>query len=103
MPHYADGTECKVGDHVTGRVFNTEGTVAGTVVSITPGAESCNAKVRFTKVVPAGTDTENPQAPRMAVGKPNKVHSEAHGSSGPEVLVFDCEDYTDTKNLTKVA
>lgn len=47
MPHYKDGTEAKVGDHVRGKPYNTPHEVAAVVVSISPGAESCNMIVAF--------------------------------------------------------
>jgi hypothetical protein len=56
MPHYSDGTEAKVGDQVTGQFYNTTGVRAGTIISITPGAESCNAMVAFIEAVPISGD-----------------------------------------------
>ena len=98
MPHYADGTIAKVGDQVVGVLFNSgPAPHAGTIISITPGVESCNAMVQFTEVVPVGE-----LRPRMAVGDPRRVKTEAHGSSGPEADVYTCADYCDTKLLTKV-
>jgi len=103
MPHYADGTECKLGDFVKGRLANTEGVVAGTVISITPGAQACNAKVRFTKVGSAGPAVDMmPIAPRMAVGRPVLLHSMNHNSSGELQTIWDCEDYADIQNLTRI-
>ncbi len=45
MPHYADGSEAKVGDVVKGTTYNRPGTVIGLLTSITPGTESCNCQV----------------------------------------------------------
>lgn len=110
MPHYADGTEAKVGDQVIAPVFNSGDSKAGVIISITPGAESCNALIQFSEVRAVGEDP-----PRMAIrkhGSPEQgsgspadvrtVKTEAHGSSGPEVEVYVCADYCDTNKLTKV-
>lgn len=51
MPHYADGTESKVGDVVRGKGYNIKGPdgnlreVIGTVVFVNPNASSCNLQV----------------------------------------------------------
>jgi hypothetical protein len=50
--HYKDGTEARVGDQVAGKLYNTEGTRIGVIVSVTPGTESCNAMVTFHETVP---------------------------------------------------
>ena len=107
MPHYADGTEAKVGDQVIAPVFNSGGPKAGVIISITPGAESCNALIQFAEV----RGFEEP-APRMSVmsgdsggirvAHMRKVQTEQHGSSGPEAHVWICADYCDTNKLTKV-
>lgn len=47
IPHYSDGTEAKVGDLVVGTTYNQSETLEGTIVSITPGSEACNAIVQF--------------------------------------------------------
>lgn len=112
MPHYADGTEAKVGDQVTGKLYNSEGIKAGVIVSITPGAESCNAQVQFVEAKPI-IDAVMPEAPRMCLhgkGAPDDSHApfarivkgEQHGSSGPMFVVFQCADYCATNELTKV-
>jgi len=111
MPHYADGTEAKVGDQVTGKLYNSEGIKAGVIVSITPGQESCNAMVQFCQVMPRGAEK-----PRMALRTPPSderdpnaityvsrvVRGEAHGSAGDESDVYVCADYCATNELTKV-
>jgi hypothetical protein len=103
MPHYADGTEAKVGDQVTGTLANSKGIRAGTIVSITPGVESCNAKVRFTEVGSAGAAVDMmPIKPQMAIGNPELAYSQNHGSAGPLQTVWTCEDYCDTNKLTKI-
>lgn len=105
MPHYADGTPCNIGDMVTAKLFNTDHPVAGTVVSITPGADACNVKVRFVEAVFVVADDANGTLPRprMAVGEPHIAKSEQHGSAGHLIALYDCEDYCDTNKLTKIA
>jgi hypothetical protein len=107
MPHYADGSEAKVGDQVTGKLYNSGSEPkAGTIISITPGVESCNAMVQFTELVPLeeGVELAHAPKPRLAHAQvpPRESKAEAHGSSGPRVALFTCVDYTETKNLTKV-
>lgn len=99
MPHYADGTEAKVGDAVTGTFVNTPGVRAGTIISITPGAESCNAQIQFTVTEEYGSSDE---VPRMKVGEPRQVRGQQHGSAGPVFNLWTCVDYCDTNKLTKV-
>jgi len=108
MPHYADGTEAKVGDQVTGKLYNSEGIKAGVIISITPDQESCNAQVQFTETKPI-VDAVMPEAPRMALFSKDGesrltriVKGEAHGSQGPEFVVFQCADYCATNELTRV-
>jgi hypothetical protein len=104
MPHYADGTEARVGDQVVGRLYNSgPDPKAGVIVSVTPGVESCNATVQFSQVVPTGSER-----PRMAVRSDpdtymsRAVRGEQHGSAGPESDVYVCSDYCATNELTKV-
>jgi len=110
MPHYKDGTEANVGDMVFGKLYNTDGIQAGTLISITPGVESCNAMVQYTLAVPI----DNAKEPRMAVmaerssrddpahGIARKVKGQAHGTSGPEFYLFTCADFCAVNELTKV-
>lgn len=111
MPHYADGTEAKVGDQVIGRLYNSGPTLkAGVIISITPGVESCNAMVQFTEAVAYETDPggEDAAPPRMAVRDSNQlalkrvVRGEQHGSAGATFHLFTCADYCATNELTKV-
>lgn len=44
MPHYADGTEAKVGDLVKGKGYNVPHEIIGRVVNVRPGA-SCTLSV----------------------------------------------------------
>lgn len=115
MPHYADGTEAKVGDQVTGHLYNTPGVVAGTIVSITPGVDSCNAMVQYTRVLDPAEVTPEGYAKRgstllMAVEWDEKhivpghriKKSQMHQSDGPEVALVACADYCAINELTKV-
>lgn len=113
MPHYADGTEAKVGDQVFGKLYNTPGVRAGTIISITPGVESCNAMVGFLDAVAVGGGYAG-STPRMAVfedepgqtgtkrSRQRVVKSEAHGSAGDEYTLVECADYCATNELTKI-
>lgn len=120
MPHYSDGTEAKVGDQVIGQLYNTTGVRAGTIISITPGAESCNAMVAFIEAVPIDPAPSFEQieakAPRMAVRDPSTdpgystpalrrriVRGEAHGSAGATFALFECADFCAVRELTKVS
>jgi hypothetical protein len=52
MPHYSDGeTLAKTGDLVVGKTYNLHGrTIAGTVLEVIPGTDSCNLRVAFADV-----------------------------------------------------
>lgn len=50
--HYKDGTPAAIGDQVKGKPYNTDHEIAGVMVSITPGSDSCNCKVAFLEVIP---------------------------------------------------
>jgi hypothetical protein len=109
MPHYADGSEAKVGDQVTGVLYNSgPAPKAGTIISITPGVESCNAMVQYTEALPIADEGAPvmPEPPRNALfgagGPTRSVKGEQHGSSGQKFVLFTCTDYTETKQLTKV-
>lgn len=103
MPHYKDGSQAKVGDHVIGRLYNSgPEPKAGIIISITPGVESCNAQVQFTEARPVD-HTGSSARPGMALaGDPRIVKGEAHGSSGPTFALYTCADYCATNELTKV-
>lgn len=118
MPHYSDGTEAKVGDHVAGKLYNTDHEVAGTIISITPGADSCNCLVQYLEAVPL-PDYERQVLPKMAVydrevevkipdkDEPVKmkaassriVMGENHGAAGDKFVLFACADYSAIKDL----
>jgi len=103
MPHYKDGSEAKVGDHVVGKLYNSgPEPKAGVIISITPGTESCNAQVQFCEAKPVEDEFKLPEAPRMANGQTRMVQGEQHGSSGPRFVLFTCVDYCATNELTKV-
>lgn len=56
--HYKDGTIAQVGDLVKGTTYNTGGVVVvGTLVGITPGVESCNARVALAFVKSPGANS----------------------------------------------
>lgn len=48
MPHYADGTEAKVGDVVCGTGYNVKHQISGVVANIVPNSEACNIQVVHT-------------------------------------------------------
>ncbi len=111
MPHYADGSEAKVGDQVVGKLYNSgPAPKAGVIISVTPGAESCNAMVQFTEAVPYEADPggEDAKPPRMAlrdvdgIAIKRVVRGEQHGSAGATFHLFTCADYCATNELTKV-
>src|SRR4051794_27523083 len=53
MPHYADGTEAKLGDRVRGTGYNLKDSAnkplefEGIVVGVVPNSEACNIRVAF--------------------------------------------------------
>jgi IMP cyclohydrolase len=105
MPHYKDGKEAFIGDYVTGKCYNTTKTIAGTIISITKGVESCNAMVQFTTAVPIESDEF--KTPKMAVFDNGKLlhtikRSEAHQTSGDLVAFVVCNDYCSINELTKI-
>ncbi len=50
--HYKDGTEAKIGDLAYGNTHSGKDPVSGYVVSITPGAETCNAYIAVLRPLP---------------------------------------------------
>lgn len=117
MPHYKDGTEAKVGDHVVGQPYNTRHKVAGTIISITPGVDSCNCQVSFIQAVKAnelaqmyslsyhGGDGVVIRMARTDNGKPiHRVYKgEDHGSKGDEYALVECVDYGGVNDFELVA
>lgn len=131
MPHYKDGTEAKIGDQVVGKLYNTLGVRAGTIVSITPGMDTCNAMVAYIEPVPIDDHSQmawaelefrwqpgselTDKVPRMAtwVARPIEhpsrtrplfrvIRGEQHGSTGPFFALFECADYCAVAELEKV-
>ena len=90
--HYKNGREAIVGDRVIGRTYNQKDVVVGTLLSITPGAASCNCMVGYIKV------RELPITPGgLQVVK--VMGTENHGFSGKwSALVYE-EDYTQCDHL----
>lgn len=102
MPHYADGSPAAVGDFVTGKPYNTDHVIAGTIVSITADAESCNCQVAFTEVIDLEVYRKPGGRPRMAVGPDGLAPSEQHSTSGPFTVRVPCLDYGEVRAFTKV-
>lgn len=108
MPNYRNGRAAKVGDHVVGRTYNTDGIVAATLVAITPLAEYCNCEVEFIAVAPV--TVEPPPLggiscirPRMAMqGASRLERTENHGMAGPHAMRFTCRDYGEIKAFLHV-
>lgn len=50
--HYKNGRAAKVGDPVVGTVYNTPGIIAGILLGITPGTDTCNCRVGMIKSTP---------------------------------------------------
>jgi hypothetical protein len=102
MPHYKNGRQAKVGDPVIGTVFNTKGTVSGTLMSVTPGSDFCSCLVGFLVTNPIGVDAAMDSAPPMAaVNKLRPVghKSEQHGTVGQDMSTYFCQDYSECKHL----
>lgn len=105
--HYKNGKAATAGDPVVGTVFNNGGQiVAGTLVSITPGPDSCSAMVGY--LVTAKTDEKTFRQGYVLVnGKPMYLSNglvkvqgtEKHGSDGDVAVTLYVQDYTECKNL----
>lgn len=103
MPHYADGTQAEVGDHVIGKPYNTPHEVAGTIVSISPSQDTCNCQVQFTDVVPLAEYTQG-KRPRNEISGAHRVsHSADHSTRGEPVVVASCVDYGEVKAFKLVS
>ena len=92
--HYKNGREAKVGDLVVGKTYNTNGvTISGTLISLTPGPDSCSCEVGYLAVVPV-------DAPMPSYEKPVRIAgSENHGNAGARVVVQYKSDYSECRNL----
>lgn len=89
--HYKNGREAKVGDPVVGKTYNTQGaTISGTLISLTPGPDSCSCEVGYLAVQEAEAREDRPV--RLA-------GSEQHGNAGARVVVGYRADYSECKNL----
>lgn len=88
MPHYADGTEAKRGDHVQGKPYNTPHEVTGVVVGVIPGSEACNVRVAFAR----------PRKP----GDIRVVNISGYDPTGAEHNVAIDVDYGETKAFRKI-
>jgi hypothetical protein len=89
--HYKNGREAKVGDPVVGKTYNTgSATISGTLISLTPGADSCSCEVGYLVVQPEGSREDRPV--RLA-------GSEKHGGGGPRVVTGFRFDYSQCSNL----
>jgi hypothetical protein len=90
MPHYADGTEAKIGDIVKGISYNVKHEIIGKVVNVRPG-ESCTLSVAtVTKKTPVHFTSMDGETPSIA-----KEFAACH-------VVAELE-YGDTKCFTKIA
>ena len=95
MPHYKDGTQAQVGDHVRGKPYNTAHEVAAVVVSITAEAESCNMVVAFLVTQPAAL---------MGLWTPCLAYRPAdHGQKGDPQYYGMRVDYAAVNEFTLIA
>ncbi len=94
--HYKNGREAKVGDPVVGITYNIKGSIAGTLLSVTPGQDTCSALVGTIRVVHANTDGKFPRSAGVLVRIQGTIN---HGNAGEQVAVYYVEDYTHCANL----
>lgn len=107
MPHYADGTEAKVGDLVKGKPYNTPHEIVGEIVQITPSTDSCNCIVAFIKTIPAIVDLHTIQCKEFDVRLPHHVTRAKGGVVGQNISSEDLilvpkYDYGALKDFIKV-
>ena len=97
--HYKNGREAVVGDMVVGTTFNTNGRiVAGTLVTLTPGADSCSAMVGYLELIKQGADGKFP--PSYTYNPLVRIQgTESHGTAGVMAITYYKQDYTECKNL----
>jgi hypothetical protein len=93
MPHYADGTEANLGDHVKGKPYNTPHEVTGVVVGIVRDSDTCNLRVAFARPRNPSKDTGVGDRGILVRG-----YDPAMGSVPVTVDV----DYGETKAFTKI-
>lgn len=94
--HFKNGRAAKVGDRVVGRCYNTEGLVSGTLLSVTPGQDSCSALVGFLSLTLA--DSQQPYNGQVV----KYQGTESHGGAGPKAITYYHQDYTHCANLLHV-
>lgn len=105
--HYRNGREANIGDPVVGTVFNNGGRIiAGTLVSLTPGNDSCSAMVGYNITVPSDAIGNLPAANPQIGGQtffgatPVKVQgTQQHGAAGMPATTYYVQDYTECKHL----
>lgn len=102
--HYKNGREARVGDQVVGKTYNRKDPVAGTLVTLTPGEDSCSAKVGFLTMrtfseMTRGNDDKPFCIPYSVVAVQG---TEQHGAGGVWALTSYEEDYTECGNLLHV-
>lgn len=106
--HYANGREAKVGDYVVGKSYNQPDVIAGTLVSLTPGPDSCSAQVEWRRAIVL----DDKETAQEAMGRMRTVqmrgqgevevtlrHDQQHGQLGHAVAIVLCRDYTHAGNL----
>ena len=106
--HYKNGRPAKVGDPVVGTTFNYTApgcTIAGTLVSCTPGPDACSAKVGMLVTV---LESEHKTDGSLLLLGDRRIYgatpiivqgTEQHGSAGPKAATYYVEDYTECKHL----
>ena len=101
MPHYADGSPAKIGDHVIGMGYNVKHPISGIVVGVIEGSESCNLRVAYIDQQP------------VRKADPNNAYDSAKptghviGYSGMCIVVDSVPlkvdmEYGDTKGFNKI-
>lgn len=91
--HYKNGREAKVGDLVVGYTYNRKGIVAGALLSLTPGPDSCSAMVGYLQIWTS----------IGSIGRSDHVvkiqGTEHHGGGGQQAVTVYREDFTECKLL----
>lgn len=104
MPHYTDGTPAQVGDLVEGISYNLQGRrIVGTLISVTPGTESCNCVVAFIKVeklppIPEGFPSWTALADKLNVRIPVLYYTAVDSEGKTTAVIPSAQiDYGETK------
>ena len=89
--HYKNGREAKVGDEVIGTTYNRKGVQVGILVGITPGTETCNARVAILEV----------RTPYESNGISGMIHTESASGSDAVLatLISSVIDYSACSDL----